>query len=600
MKKQVIIFALPLLVFAYAGLAQTPFLFNQEQHGIDIVNPQLPAVPPQPSTALHQRSAWSAATDTVFRIQSYSSGYLVIAKNGLFRAADTSTGLANLNAPFPTNIRSIVLTFPTLLGWSTQNYNGVFRSLNNGASWAPLNIPVPLNLGTIFTDATGNIFVYDNALYRSSDNGSNWSRLNTGFNTTGYRFFPGGTAGHLFAANSLGGSPSSGLFRTIDNGDTWVKLPLPLPTGHRVFTLSVRSNALAFAITDSNFVQTTRRLYRSIDNGQTWILATVPQATNLSFSPTPGTIFVTSLDGTVRRSIDNEQTWTLMSLPGISSFVPLWFSGNNVFAFNSTQGNVAFFRSTNNGDTWENLNAPLRDWNFLRLSFPIYVTGDSSVYRFGTDNRWARFAFPEPLGPDLAVGLSGASPYFLVFGWRSDPALGTIVGQTNVWQLRDDVGAWRKAALPDQTRFLWIRALLSAGNFYYLGTLNTGVLRSTDYGLTWTPLLPIPTSVAEANRPIQNFSLQQNYPNPFWSGATSRAVRNSSTQISFALPSAQKVTLKVYNLAGQEVATLLHNEPKAAGVHEIRFEAQALPSGMYFYRLEAKGFVMTKKILLVR
>jgi photosystem II stability/assembly factor-like uncharacterized protein len=590
MKKQIITFALPLLVFAHAALAQTPFSLNNDQYGIDLINSQLLA-PPQLSAASHQQAAWSTATDTVFRILPFSSAYLIISKNGLFRAADTSTALANLNAPFPTNSRSLVLTFPTLLGWNTQSYNGVFRSLNNGASWTPLNIPVPLNLGALFTGAHGDIFVYDNVLHRSIDNGSNWSRLNTGFNTTGYGFFFSSAAGHIFAANTSGSSPSRGLFRSVDNGDNWAQLPLPLPAGHRVFTMSIRSDALAFAITDSNNFAATRRLYRSTDNGQTWILANVPQANNLAFGPTAGTVFVSSLDGTVRRSTNNGQTWTLTSLQGISTiFLSLWFSGNDIFAFNSTQGNVAFFRSTNNGETWENLNAPFKNWNFIRFSFPIYVTGDSSLYRFGADNRWERFVFPEPLGSSVVLGYAGASPYFWVFKWTFDSSLRAIVGQTDAWQLREDTGAWRKAQLPDQTRFFGTQALLTAGNLYYLGTLNTGVLRSADYGLTWTPLLPISTSVAETNRPIKSFSLNQNYPNPF----------NPSTKITFALPSAQKVTLKIFDLTGKEVATLLQNEQKTAGTYELIFDARNLPSGVYLYKLQAGQYAETKKMILLR
>ncbi|RIK73632.1 hypothetical protein DCC62_16930 [candidate division KSB1 bacterium] len=87
-----------------------------------------------------------------------------------------------------------------------------------------------------------------------------------------------------------------------------------------------------------------------------------------------------------------------------------------------------------------------------------------------------------------------------------------------------------------------------------------------------------------------DFALEQNYPTPF----------NPSTQISFALPSAQKVTLKVFDLTGKEVATLLQNEHKPAGVHQLTFDAATLSSGVYFYQLRAGEFVETKKMLLAR
>ena len=86
------------------------------------------------------------------------------------------------------------------------------------------------------------------------------------------------------------------------------------------------------------------------------------------------------------------------------------------------------------------------------------------------------------------------------------------------------------------------------------------------------------------------YSLSQNYPNPF----------NPSTQITFALPSAQKVTLKVFELTGKEVATLLQNAHKPAGVHQLTFDAATLASGVYFYQLRAGEFTETKKMLLTR
>lgn len=104
-------------------------------------------------------------------------------------------------------------------------------------------------------------------------------------------------------------------------------------------------------------------------------------------------------------------------------------------------------------------------------------------------------------------------------------------------------------------------------------------------------LVDVKTAVADQERSVPtNFTLNQNYPNPF----------NPSTKISFALPSAQEVTLKVFDLTGKEVAALLDNERKPAGVHEMIFNAHQLPSGVYLYRLEAGKSVEMKKMLLVR
>ena len=85
------------------------------------------------------------------------------------------------------------------------------------------------------------------------------------------------------------------------------------------------------------------------------------------------------------------------------------------------------------------------------------------------------------------------------------------------------------------------------------------------------------------------FSLRQNYPNPF----------NPSTSIQYAIGNRQFVSLKVYDILGNEVATLV-NEEKPTGTYEIDFDASNLTSGIYFYQLTAGSFSQTKKMLLLR
>jgi hypothetical protein len=85
------------------------------------------------------------------------------------------------------------------------------------------------------------------------------------------------------------------------------------------------------------------------------------------------------------------------------------------------------------------------------------------------------------------------------------------------------------------------------------------------------------------------YRLEQNYPNPF----------NPSTKIRYTMAKPSSVILKVFNLTGQEVATLV-NETKPAGEYQIEWNANNLPSGVYLYRLEAGEFVDTKKLLLLK
>ena len=89
---------------------------------------------------------------------------------------------------------------------------------------------------------------------------------------------------------------------------------------------------------------------------------------------------------------------------------------------------------------------------------------------------------------------------------------------------------------------------------------------------------------------VETFRLDQNYPNPF----------NPSTTISFNLPNAADVTLSVYNVLGQRVATLLNNRKYTSGSHTLSFDASNLASGIYIYRLEAGSFTSQKRMTLIK
>ena len=86
------------------------------------------------------------------------------------------------------------------------------------------------------------------------------------------------------------------------------------------------------------------------------------------------------------------------------------------------------------------------------------------------------------------------------------------------------------------------------------------------------------------------YNLYQNFPNPF----------NPSTKINFDLPKDSKVTLVIYDLLGRVVKRLLNSEFKQAGRYSIDFNASNLASGVYFYRIEASEYEMTKKMVLVK
>jgi hypothetical protein len=118
------------------------------------------------------------------------------------------------------------------------------------------------------------------------------------------------------------------------------------------------------------------------------------------------------------------------------------------------------------------------------------------------------------------------------------------------------------------------------------GSINPAYYKFWDYDLHRPKT---PTGITELPGVATTFKLEQNYPNPF----------NPSTKIEFSIPAQSQVELKVFNILGQEVSTLV-NESLKAGNHVVTFDASRLATGVYLYRIKAGSFVSTKKMLLLK
>ncbi|MCW8805276.1 MAG: M14 family zinc carboxypeptidase [Ignavibacteriaceae bacterium] len=169
------------------------------------------------------------------------------------------------------------------------------------------------------------------------------------------------------------------------------------------------------------------------------------------------------------------------------------------------------------------------------------------------------------------------------------------------------VGSFQPPGEPvyDGSKSDWVKEDISIAN-YISSQFKIRFRLRTDTGINadgWylddigVFIYTIPTAVSSDEVPVYQFSLDQNYPNPF----------NPSTKIKYSVPSviasetkqSQLVTLKVYDILGNQVATLI-NEEKPSGEYEVDFDAAGLSSGIYFYKLQAGSFVATKKMILLR
>lgn len=209
-------------------------------------------------------------------------------------------------------------------------------------------------------------------------------------------------------------------------------------------------------------------------------------------------------------------------------------------------------------------------------------------------------------------------PLTLRTQWGSTDSAITIIdvpgfqyhSQTSLYEPRDIiVDAYGNMTLPDSTVHQALRIRKTSrtagtpvnyvfvardGAYVNLSAADataplTGTIKISK-NTTWGPaVFSPPVGIAPTPTVPAEFSLAQNFPNPF----------NPSTVIQYGLPKGSHVLLDVYNIIGQKVATLV-NENQEAGFHQVRFSGTELPSGVYFYRLTAGGFVKTLKMILTK
>ena len=163
----------------------------------------------------------------------------------------------------------------------------------------------------------------------------------------------------------------------------------------------------------------------------------------------------------------------------------------------------------------------------------------------------------------------------------TDANTGTAVGYGGTILRTTNGGASWTRQSSGTMNWLYDVCFTDANTGTVVGACGT-ILRTTNAGVTF---VEEPGSRVVA----PPFALHQNYPNPF----------NPSTTITYVLPKSSAVRLTIYDVLGREVSVLV-DERRNAGVHEVKFDASGLSSGVYFYRLRAGDFVETKTLLLVR
>ena len=239
----------------------------------------------------------------------------------------------------------------------------------------------------------------------------------------------------------------------------------------------------------------------------------------------------------------------------------------------------SILRTTNGGTTWTSESSGTTD-NLYGVSFIDAnngtIVGESGIIlrttnggtnwtlqSSGTTNQLNGVSFTDANTGTVIGGIAFLDNY-----------VGTILRTTNGgtnWTLQSS----------GTTSVLYGVFFIDANNGWTVGTNGT-ILRTTNGGVTFV------VEEKDDEAPAE-FLLFQNYPNPF----------NSSTTINYSITQSVLVTLKVYDVLGTELETLV-NENKTVGTYDLNWNAAILPSGVYFYRIQAGEFAQTRKMILLK
>ncbi|MCH8035071.1 MAG: T9SS type A sorting domain-containing protein [Bacteroidetes bacterium] len=260
----------------------------------------------------------------------------------------------------------------------------------------------------------------------------------------------------------------------------------------------------------------------------------------------------------------------------------------NLYVTVDTQFDQYFYKSTNKGASWFFVSTP--------PSWPVIYTD------YFIPNRI--YVFPEPyvsneggLSWFLAdSGLPDTSYYLSFYQDKETTKLLYNLRRDGLYSSRNDTIYWQLVEGTDELpldigsagfRFADVGQMTNL----FINQVNDIIYIGTAQGIYKSSLL---TNVKDkVEKIIENFSLSQNYPNPF----------NPITTISYRVPETSFITIKVYDVLGNEIATLV-NEEKQAGSYEVEFQSATgswqLTSGMYFYQLKVGNYVETKKMVLLK
>ncbi|MCK6604373.1 MAG: YCF48-related protein [Ignavibacteriaceae bacterium] len=541
----------------------------------------LAPVAQQPWTSTYYATEFSPSADSFVTVGGFGLINARFGQNIITRTTLAKPGTwYDIWASAP-NGTVIAVGAPTVTG---SSFDQVARSTDGGNTWAL----TPLTTGS--TSTIWSIDMVDNnigylsgtlsAVYKTTNGGATWDSLSTTGLPAGATFrkvdFISPTTGWLFAStpNSL----TNWIFKTTDGGLTW--------TGQTHGATGSAAQMYSSSMVNENYgyaVSWQPIPYKTTDGGATWTAQALVDAFggflyDIKMVDTAMGYAVGS-SGRVYKTTNGGLLWDTLSVPTRS----YGFQTLEVIDMNNVviAGGTGVTMYTNDGGaTWTLHNSAGSTLN------GSYYTKDQqtqgwAVFALGSNG----YIFKNTLTPvpvelvSLAANISGND---VTLTWKTATELNNYGFEI---ERKSASGNWAKIGFvagngttTSPKSYTFADAGLTNGKYQYR-LKQIDLDGSFDYSQSVE---------VEIGTPI-TFSLSQNYPNPF----------NPATTIAYSIPEAADVTLKVFDVTGTEVATLV-NSRQDAGSYSFNFDASKLASGMYIYKIEAGKYNAVKKMMLLK
>ena len=500
--------------------------------------------------------------------------YSIKLNNGTLYAAGVgfykSTDFGNTWINFPLNAWSPIISFDFVNSDTAFGIGGLdsfIRTTNAGLNWNYYPIQTNgLKNSICFQGASGHLVGENGIIYSSSNGGGNWFSQSSNVFYSFYSVcFPNSNTG--WAVGSLNpGSNTGALMKTTDGGNNWID----------------RSDSSSTSFYDIYFLDENtgwtcgykEKILKTTDGGNNWFLQYLSIDRRLTaiyfYDHNTGWAAGT---GKVLRTTDGGNNWTRHT--GFSEMFSMSFTNQNTGWVVGYGGRAQ--KTTNSGLNWTIIpigtSASLNSVFFISQSTG-WIAGSNLTLLKTTDGgeNWINQSFGLPFCNIMSISFANENEGYAV-GFENNS--GVVFHTTNGGMI------WKYSDNGPSTSLFSVHYNLSSGLFYTVGEFGS-ILRSEDSVITdfqENNFLSVP----------EGFYLSQNYPNPF----------NPKTIINYQLSMFNFVSIKVYDVLGNEVASLV-NGKQNAGYYSVEFDGSGFASGVYFYKLEAGEFSETKRMVILK